>query len=86
MCKTMKEVCKEKHLRWTNEGYPLTPCAECIFDKNLNGHWGDCDFIIAKTNNKLPSELEADMIDLLLNSTTDIERINYLNENWQAIK
>lgn len=82
MCKSMKEVCQERHLMYVKDGYTISPCDDCIFNKNLDGHWGDCDFIILKSNIKLPRELKDDTIDLFLNSTTNIERMNYLNENW----
>lgn len=80
MCKTMKEVCKERYLMWKKKGYTFPICGECVYDKNLDGHWGDCDFVFEKSNHMLPRELKDDTIDLLLNSTMDIERINYLKE------
>lgn len=80
MCKTMKEVCKERHLMAVEEGYAFPRCQGCIYDKNLNGYWGDCDFVFEKSNHKLPKDLKGDSIDLLLNSTTNIERLNYLKE------
>lgn len=82
MCKTMKEVCEERYLMSLKNGVTYRTCAECIFDNNLDGNWGDCDFVYLKSNYTLPRKLKDDTIDLLLNSTTNIERINYLKGNW----
>ncbi|QVM61463.1 hypothetical protein HN02_03 [Clostridium phage vB_CpeP_HN02] len=76
----MKEVCKERYLMGKKKGYPFPICKGCVFDKNLDGYWGDCDFVFEKSNHMLPIELKDDTIDLLLNSSTNIERINYLKE------
>ena len=80
MCKTIKEVCQERHLMWLKGDLNISPCGGCFFNKNLDGEWGDCDFIIAKSNNMLPRELKDDIIELLLNSTTKIGRIKYFNK------
>lgn len=76
MCKEMKKVCCENYRKWVKNDRKGDGCKYCRYNSNLDGQYGDCDFINLKLGVN-PRRLEVSEIVETINKYDTDERLNF---------